>query len=452
MSKRLEIGFNGPQLEAIQNLVVGMTICLAWGRGVGKSKFMRLCWWLLIAQFDGKRRGDTRGVKIAVLMPTLKQFKDVHGGGILEDLNGEWSWLGGKLDRSRWSIEFPGGSWIKPFPAEVASSKKALGMRCDVLCADECDDIQPSVFQTVAVPWLSATWSLNIKLLCGTPRRGRKGLLYQFYSLGQSKEPKHASFWSSWATYRDVPEIVAEAVVNEARETTPEPIFQREWECNFDSAEGLVYGSVWDERFHVIGSDDCPYQETPKHCTEFIVGGDAGYATPGCLLLIGIVGKGADAVCFVFDEVYRAGETEDFWVAAASKWGNQFPGSPLYMDPGGGGAALDARIISDTKLSRGEIHKDVDAGIRAVATLLKVHGEGDDRRARLYVHPRCKNLIYEMGAYKRKRDSTDPDRYLEQVVKKHDHAQDALRYATFSHFPADAIRGRQFRPLDVRTA
>jgi hypothetical protein len=449
MSKRLDVAFNGPQLEAINNLVAGMTICLAWGRGVGKSKFMRLCWWLLVAQYDGKRRGDTRGVKIAVLMPTLKQFKDVHGGGILEDLAGDWAWLGGKLDRSRWSIEFPGGSWIKPFPAEVASSKKALGMRCDVLCGDEVDDIEPSVFQTVAVPWLSATWSLNIKILCGTPRRGRKGLLYQFYSLGQSQEPKHATFFSSHATYKNVPEIVAEAVVNEARETQPEPIFKREWECDFDSAEGLVYGSVWDERFHVIGAPDCPHENPPEHFTEMVVCGDSGYTNPGCLYLVGITGKGADAICWALEEVYRTGETEDFWVAAAKKW-SDYPGlggSPMYLDPAA--PSLAAKIESSTRLRRAEVNKNVEEGIRTVATLLKKHGT-EEPTARLFVHPRCKNLIYEFGAYKRKADPREQDRYLEQVVKKNDHGMDALRYFAHSHFPPEAIGGREFRSMDNR--
>jgi hypothetical protein len=442
MSKSIDVALNGPQLGAIENLVSGMTVCLAWGRGVGKSKFMRLCWWLLVAQYDGHLRGDTRGVKIAVLMPTLKQFKDVHGGGILEDLAGEWSWLGGKLDRSRWAIEFPGGSWVKPFPAEVASSKKALGMRCDVICGDEVDDIQPSVFQTVAIPWLSATWALNVKLLTGTPRRGRKGLLYQYYQLGQSSEPEHSKFWSSHATYRDVPEIVAEVVVNEARETQPEPIFQREWECNFDSAEGLVYGDVWDDRFHV--------REPPEDqvWTEMLIGGDRGYATPGCLLLIGVIGSGADAICWVLEEVYRAGEGNDFWLGAAEKWGEWYPGTTFYIEPAAD-AGLSDDIEARTKLYKGTVKKDVEEGIRAVATLMKIHGEGDDRRSRLYVSPRCKNLIWECGAYKRRQDPTDPDQYLEQVVKRNDHACDALRYPIFSHFEPDVF-GRSFRSLELR--
>lgn len=445
---------NRPQSDSLHALRPKLTQCFPWGRGVGKSWWERQIGYELVRRHDGKFRKnalkDVRGVRLIWLMPSLKQFKAVHGAALEGELLDDWRGLRGHLNHTDYRVEFPGGSWIQPFPAALHRSNYARGLRADGVILDEADDIELSVYRSVVRPWFSEPWSLKMVFSGGTPRKGRHGLLYHLHSLGL--DPNKPRYWTRHATWRDSPETVDPEEVAEARENDPPAIFKREWECDFDAAEGLVYGDVWDERFHVIGSDDCPYQETPKHCTEFIVGGDAGYATPGCLLLIGIVGKGADAVCFVFDEVYRAGETEDFWVAAASKWGNQFPGSYLYMDPGGGGAALDARIISDTKLSRGEIHKDVDAGIRAVATLLKVHGEGDDRRARLYVHPRCKNLIYEMGAYKRKRDSTDPDRYLEQVVKKHDHAQDALRYATFSHFPADAIRGRQFRPLDVRTA
>jgi hypothetical protein len=426
MALKLSVGLNKPQLEAIQNLVAGMTVCLAWGRGVGKSKLMRICWWMLVAQYDRLKRPGTRGVKIIVLMPTLKQFKDVHGDGIVEDLEGDWSWLGGKIDHTRWSISFPGGSWIKPFPAAEYSSKKALGMRCDVICCDEVDDILAGVLYTVAVPWLSAIWSLNIKLFAGTPRKARQGLLYKYFKLGESDEPKHRTFWSSHATYRDVPEIVSAVVVNEARETTPEPIFKREWECDFDSAEGLVYGSAWDDRFHV--------REPPENArwTEFLIGGDAGSTDPGVLLLIGVLGHGNDAIAWVIDEVYETDRDVTWWVQQLQRLTKYRQGARLYHDPSAKQLVMEYKRYCPVKVEK--VDNSIQDGIRSMLDRLQKRGDGDDAKAHLYVSPKCRATIWEFGAYKNKQDSLDPDHYLDSPIDRHNHAMDALRYAIHGRF------------------
>lgn len=438
---KLDVGLNGPQLEAYQNLRAGMTIALAWGRGVGKSKFMRLCWWLLVAQYDGQHRGNTRGIKIIVLMPTLKQFRDVHGDGVIEDLEGDWAWLGGRLNRSRWSVTFPGGSWVKPFPAAEHASKASRGMRCDFICCDEADDVPSGVYDAVAIPWLSARWSLNMKMVSGTPRRGRKGLLYRSYKRGVDRR---RNSYSSHATYRDVPEIVSAEVVEEARETAPPAIFKREWECDFDAAEGLVYGDVWDERFHVRTPPD------GQVWTEMLIAGDSGWEHPGFMGLIGVIGKGADATCWLLREVYEQHQPDDFWEGVCREWMEWYPRATLYMDPAA--AELIAKLKGRARARPGKVVKDVEEGIRSVATMLKIRGEGDERKARFYVHPRCKNTIWEFGSYKRKQDPTDPDLYLEDVVKKFDDAADGIRYALHSHFIETNRGPRGQRSLDIRQA
>lgn len=445
---------NRPQSESLHALRPKLTQCFPWGRGVGKSWWERQIGYELVRRHDGKLRQNAlkeiRGIRLIWLMPSLKQFKAVHGAAIEGELQDDWRGLRGHLNHTDYRIEFPGGSWIQPFPAALHRSNYARGLRADGVILDEADDIELSVYRSVVRPWFSEPWSLKMVFSGGTPRKGRHGLLYHLHSLGL--DPTKPRYWTRHATWRDSPETVDPDEVSEARDNDPPAIFKREWECDFDAAEGLVYGDVWDDRFHVIGAPDCPHDEPPKHYTECIVCGDSGFANPGCLYKVGITGSGADAVCWVLREVYASGETEDFWVAAAKEWGDQegMRGAPLYMDPAA--PSLAAKIGSSTQLRVADVNKSVEEGIRTVATLLKIRGEGDNRRARMYVHPRCKNLIWEMGAYKRKQDSTDPDRYLEQVVKKHDHGCDAIRYGIHSHFPADAIGGREFRPLDARTA
>jgi hypothetical protein len=88
--------FSGPQKLAWKCIEKAdhRTLCLAWGRGCGKGAFLRWVCWILVAKWDGvvrsKANGETfKGVRIIWLMPTLKQFKAVHGAAIENELGGK---------------------------------------------------------------------------------------------------------------------------------------------------------------------------------------------------------------------------------------------------------------------------------------------------------------------------------------------------------------------------
>lgn len=452
----VRLALNRPQFRArkVMDGALRRTIVLAWGRGVGKSWFVRQCWWELVAKYDRKLRTEAkdpfRGVRIVVLMPTLKQFKDVHLEGILNELEpgGRWAFLGGKVDKQSGAVTFPGGSWVKPVPASEYNSRTARGLRCDVLCADEADDIDKSVYGSVAVPWLSATWSLGIELIGGTPRRGRHGLLFQQYSAGRKgkrlrlgetvagleefERTEFQKIFSFHATYRDCPEIVAPEAVAKAKATTLPSVFAREWECDFDAGEGLVYGGAFDERFHI--------QEPPQGVvwSEILIGCDHGYEDPGVFLLIGVLGSGRDAVCWVLDEIYERHRTEDWWKAKLSAWLQWYPKAKFYGDP-----SMPSRLEAyrrDCRAKVQEVDNSIEDGVAAVADRFLVRVESDEhgnvvsRKSRLYISRRCVNLIRELGLYKRKSDPRDPDRYTDDIVDRDNHGPDALRYPIYNRF------------------
>jgi phage terminase large subunit len=52
----------------------------------------------------------------------------------------------------------------------------------------------------------------------------------------------------------------------------------------------------------------------------------------------------------------------------------------------------------------------------------------------MYVHPRCKNFLDEIGKYRRKRDPKNLDRILEDIEDRNNHAMDACRYCTYTRF------------------
>lgn len=439
----VDLRLNAPQFEAFRALKPNRTLCLAWGRGVGKSFLMRNMWWRLVAEYEGVKRlpGRHTGVRIIVLLPTLKQFKDIYGADIVQDLNGDWGFLGGKIDRSTWQIDFPGGSWVKPFPAAEHSSRTALGMRCDAFFLDEQDHIYTGVYDAVAIPWISAAWSLGIVVGGGTPRRGRYGLHFRQYRNGElgariragekvegiddATAAQLAKCYSFFATWRDAPQVRPEAVA-QARATTPRAIFQREWEHNFDSAEGLVYGDVWNERFHVRA----PPEDVVW--SEFLTSGDKGYEDPGVLLLAGKLGHGADSTLWILDEVYRQHKTADWWCSELGKWVSEFGPRKLYFDPSA--ADWKASFRAACGVSTPDVDNSIDEGVDAVANMLLERDDGAEPYARLYIHPRCVNLIRELNMYRRRADPKDPDRYTDDIVDKDNHGPDALRYMVAGHF------------------
>lgn len=434
----IELPLNGPQRAAHAALQPGNTLFLGWGRGVGKSKFVRLCCWMLGAAYHNRVRSSAlspfRGARITVLMPTLKQFKDVHWAGLADELNGDWSWLGAKLDRQSGQINFSGGSWLKPFPATEYNARTALGLRTDVLVIDECDSVPATVYDQVAVPWLSEPWSLGIQIISGTPNMGRHGLWWRTYQQGllgakvrngetpdgldDADRAALATIFPFRATYKDAPETVSAKAVAKARATTLPATFKREWEADPDAGEGLVY--PFDEEFHV---------RTPEpniRFAEHIVGVDHGWTDAGVFLRLGIVGHGRDATAWVLDEIYQTEKPGSWWDEKARPW----QGSTFWCDPSRPDRIRDLQSRGGVT-ARGA-DNDIDAGVGRVAELLFRRKTETSEFARLFVHPKCKNTIREFGLYRRKKHTDGT--FSDDIEDKNNHAMDALRYALVGRF------------------
>lgn len=440
MTRQLEWRLPRPQGEAWRIIERGepTTIALEWGRGTGKSHFMRHAGiWMQVAK-HWKRRAvnelgqEFNGVRIAGLMPTLKQFRDVHAELLEQECYGKWKFLGGKLNRGTLEIAFPNGSWFKPVPAALATSKSGRGIRCDVVVGDECDDIDPSVYSSVAKPWFTEYNSLKLAIYGGTYRRGRYGLLYQLRTFGRN--PEFERYHTSHATYRDCPEIIDPAEVEDARKTTPKPIFAREWECDPDSAEGLVY--PFDEDFHV--------REIPEHAlraARIVVGADHGWNDPGVLLECAIIGHGQDAIVWAIREHYASERPNGEWDAIVRK---NYQGVRIWADP-----SRPDRIADYRKAGANCQASDnaIESGVARVTQLMaKREDEDGVTRCQFFVSRNCQNLIRELGCYKRKRDPNNPDAFLEQIVDKDNHACDSLRYLVISEFGPYSGTGRHETP------
>jgi hypothetical protein len=448
MPEQIERAFelNYPQWQALQVLGPRRTLFLGWGRGVGKSWMVRFLWWKLVAEWDYKIRTDAlkpfRGVRINVLMPTLTQFKDVHWAGIEQELGpgGDWEHLHGKLDRSRGHITFPGGSLVRPFPATAYNARTARGMRTDVLCCDEFDDTEAEVYDGIAGPWLSEPWSLGYEILTGTPTRGRHGLWWRtmeagrqgaklragdtIEDVGPEQAEAYKSIYSFHATYVDAPETVSPQAVAKAKATIPRSTFEREWEANPDAGEGLVYPFM--EAHHVRPAPALSV------CNEFLVGMDHGWVDPGAMLLGGIQGHGNDATLWFLDEFYESECPNHIWDDRAFEWYRtpEYHLPTFWPDP-----SRPDRIDSlrARGIRIGKTDNDIAGGIARVADMLFIReAESGLRFSRLYISPKCKNLIREFGLYRRKK--LPGGGFSEIPEDKNNHLLDCARYLCVGRF------------------
>ena len=435
---RLEYRLTKPQSKAfLLTRKPRVDVNLEWGRGCGKSWFDRFIGWSWVAECDSvprlellqrlgvldeltedqkQKAATVRGVRIVFLMPTHKQYADVHGRLLKQENEHAWSHLKGKVNGTTYQAEFPGGSFIAPFPASEHGSKRALGLRADIVICDEADDIDIDVFDTVVRPWFSEPWSLKIRVSSGTPRRGRHGLLYSRRKAGL--DPSRPRYHTIHATYRNNPEIVDAAEVEDARKNTPKATFEREWECNYDAGEGLVY--PFDDQFHV--------REPPERWTmrEFLVGMDHGWVDAGVMLRIGIQGHGRDAVAWVLEEHYDSEVPNHVWDERAKAWND----AKFWPDPSRPDRINDLKRVG---CRCGDTDNDILGGIARVADLLfRRQSESGVDWARLYVAPGCVNTIREFGLYRRKKHQDGS--FDEDPEDKNNHAMDALRYAMVGRF------------------
>jgi phage terminase large subunit len=410
-----------------------MTVGIGWGRGGGKSWFLRLVWYLLVAHWDTRVRplAPSTGVRIVLIMADLQAAKRVHADLMLAELaeQGQWGFLGGRVDRTNWRVRFPGGSWIQWVSAEQALSIK--GMRCDVICIDECDQVDKDAIDTRAGPWLTEQHSLSIRIIVGTPERGRFGLLYRTWARANGKVfdnngqlfVNHAF---SLATSYEFPHFIPRTKLDRERAEMVPQLFEREYLCNWDASEGLVYPHFRDD-FHVVP----PHPDTIWR--EYIVGVDFGFNDPAIIDVFGVAGSGRDIQLHQVDEFVLKEKTDSQLADVAKRVEALYPKARWYADPSRPQTIESLRREARVNI-QGADHS-LEDGLATVADALLVRTRPDGTQwAQLYVHPRCVHTVREYGEYRWKRDPKNRDSVIDRIEDKNNHSMDATRYAIFTHF------------------
>lgn len=182
---------------------------------------------------------------------------------------------------------------------------------------------------------------------------------------------------------------------------------RQELDGEFTLFEGLVY-SEFRFNLHVVDFDIRPGWTLIRAV-------DYGYTNP-FVCLFGATDE--DGRLYIYDEHYQDKRLISYHADRIKEREGQFSWTVADHD------AQDNAEMREQGIVTINAKKDVTAGIRKVKARLAVQGDG---RARLVIHPRCKNLLKEIQSYRWYESRTGANE-KEEPVKENDHAMDALRY------------------------
>lgn len=212
----------------------------------------------------------------------------------------------------------------------------------------------------------------------------------------------------------------------EAKRLTMSPeAFNREYLARFEKFRGLVY-KEFDRRVHIKEFE-------AEYSWRFYRAMDFGAVNATVCLWVGV--DNSDNV-YIFDEYYNKGlNIESHAHIIQGRTNPNFPVYATYGDPSGNQAILDYAgfglfITPATKFIEGSEQNWVNSGIERVRQALKVNPQVN--RPRLYVHPRCVNVIREFESY-HWRESKSTGLVKDEPEKVDDHCMDALRYFMVSY-------------------
>lgn len=400
------------QSAVMRALVPGSVVVAAMGRGTGKTFLDRLA--------IHSQALSRPGLSIGLLMPSLKQARMVFWPALRDDCAGSLKGFA-KPNLSELTIEYSNGSRLSTWGLENAHSIR--GQRFGFVVSDETDDIDPATETAVVQPTFSRSGRNAMWLKSGTPRRGRHGILYRDFELGRKRFEVAGLRYRSFRFRSDESPQVDQVWLAAMRQVTNPAVFAREYDCNFDSGEGLIY--PFEEEFHVRTPP--PYHAFRK----FIVGVDHGQSDPGVMLLLGIQGHGNDAVVWVLKEWYETHVANSEWDRRAREWSFA---EAFHCDPSRPDRIDDMRRNAGVNSIKAD--NNILGGIARVSDLMFKREVGLDGNpwARMFFSPEVPNTIREVNNYRRKRDPHNADQFLESPIGKDDHALDALRYACVGEF------------------
>lgn len=244
--------------------------------------------------------------------------------------------------------------------------------------------------------------------------------------IGPDQEAGQLHNWKSWF-FRLTDNPTLTAAYRESIEAGFTGLFYKRFVLGqWVAAEGAVY-DVFDPQHHVRDLDVmCQGHKNPI-VKYLCIGLDYGTTNPTAAILLGLTQNGelyaVDEWCYApSDRALRKTDAQlseglrDWIGKRHDDYNYDATEAPVVLDPAA--ASFHIQLRHD-RVATVSADNDVLYGIRTVTSLL-----GSDK---LFINPRCERLIEEFSGYTWDPQATSEGR--DAVIKAHDHALDALRYA-----------------------
>lgn len=325
--------------------------------------------------------------------------------------------------------------WGGTFQVHAKSAKypeSLVGEGLHGVILAEAAKLRPSIWPKFVRPMLADVrgWAL----MTSTPEG--KNWFYEEWMRGLTEDPEWFSMRiPSWMNSHIFPGGRNDQEILSLERTLTQEAFKQEVGAEFSEFVGRVF-KEFDEETHVR-----PLHFNPEYYTCGAV--DYGWTNPFVWLLIQVDYWGN---VYVLNEVYGSHKRIDE-VSEEILENNCCPDSlrEFYPDPSEPG---DTRILEEnlrisSMNNTGGLIKDRIRLIRQHLSVPKhlrhLPYEHPDRQPRLFIDPKCKNLIREMSDYRYPNKLTDRNidkNDSENPLKKDDHAPEALGRFFMGHFGA----------------
>lgn len=309
------------------------------------------------------------------------------------------------------------GRTVRLYGANDASSEtKIRGLTVALAYVDEATII-PEGFWDMLITRLRVP---GARLLATTnPGSKNHWLRKKWIQPGDAKGVQHFPF-----TMRDNPALTDD--YKQEMEASYSGMFYRRFILGeWTNAEGAVY-PMWDENIHVI-----PHAELPPIQRTLAIGIDYGTTNPTAAILLGLTDEPQPRLVAIDEWSYSSADHQGRTLTDLEQsreiraWMNTNHGTPQAYVPPAEYVFLDPAAAS----MRAQLHQDgitpwaadnaVLEGIATISSLLQ--------QQRLIVTDRCHRLRSEITEYEW--DATATENGTDSVIKRDDHALDALRYA-----------------------
>lgn len=317
-------------------------------------------------------------------------------------------------------LEWSNGSRIKSLPA---TRKAGRSFTASLVVLDEFAFMQWGQSLLAAV---KPTIDNGGQLIILSSADGQGTAFHQFWQVASAGRNGYTPLFLDWRANPNRGDGWRDARMAEGLDAAD---VLREYPANdieaFTAAAGQVYdvwadgppdGNVTDAAEYVPGAG--PIYWAVDDGYEGVIDPTTGQYTPNSSPRVFLlVQEKADGRLDVFAEHYAVKTLEESHIAQVVALG--YP-DPDYIAIDSAAAELRGRFHAAGYYTQGKPHR-IDESVKAMRRMLAADDNG---QRRIRVHPRCKHLRFEMGAY-RKDAKGDP-------IDEHNHGPDSLRYLAWT--------------------